>query len=124
MSNTKQRVVILGASNKPDRYAYSALKSLLRHGHEVLPVNPALESIEGIPVLKQLQEVTGVVDTITLYVGSSRLELLIEDIIALKPRRIIANPGAESDALMIRSADEGIEYVEACTLVMLSTGQF
>lgn len=118
------RVVVLGASAKPDRYAYLALKRLIAAGHEPVPVNPALDSIEGIPVVRRLADVPLPVDTVTIYLGPARLIPIIDEIVALKPRRVIANPGTETSELAVRAREAGIEYVEGCTLVMLGTGTF
>ena len=120
----KERVVLLGASDKPDRYAYRAFKLLRRHGHEVIPVNPALKELDGVPVVARIEDIVGPVDTVTLYLGSARLAPLIDALIALKPRRIIANPGTENDTLRQRATAAGIEYEQACTLVLLHSGQF
>ncbi len=119
-----ERVVIVGASNKPDRYAYKALRMLRQYGHEVVPVNPALDTIEGIAVVANVGEITGPVDTVTMYVGAKISAGLTEGLIALKPRRVIFNPGAENPELAERLQAFGIQPEEACTLVMLSTGQF
>lgn len=101
-----------------------AMKKLLENDHEVVLFNPAESEIDGIPVINSLKDVTGPVDTVTLYVGSRHLEPMIDDIIALAPRRIISNPGTETPALAQRAQEAGIEYREACTLVLLSTRQF
>jgi predicted CoA-binding protein len=119
-----RRVVVLGASNKPDRYSYIALTKLKESGYEVIPINPALEEIEGIKVTKRLEDVKGPVDTITLYVNADRLEPLVDSIITLNPKRIISNPGTESETMRKTALKKKIEYMEACTLVLLSTGQF
>jgi hypothetical protein len=42
----------------------------------------------------------------------------------LQPKRVIFNPGTENPALMQQLAADGMEVEEACTLVMLHTGQF
>jgi hypothetical protein len=44
--------------------------------------------------------------------------------VALNPRRVIFNPGTESAPLQQALDEAGIEWLEACTLVMLRTGQF
>lgn len=120
----KERVVVLGASDKPSRYSHMALVSLLRHGHEPVPVHPRLQEIEDVQVVNDIDDVRGSVDTVTLYVGPGRLSPMVDSIIALKPRRVIANPGAESERMRLACERRDIEYIEACTLVMLSTGQF
>ncbi len=120
----QQRVVVLGASNKPQRYAYKALKALQQAGHEVIPVHPRLETIEGVAVVNGLANVEGRVDTLTLYVGEARSTPLIPEILALKPGRVIFNPGSESLLLQQALSDANIPWVHACTLVMLSADRF
>lgn len=119
-----ETVAILGASPKPDRYAYKALELLHEYGHRTLPINPAFEEILGEKCYPTISEAPGPIDTVTLYLGETRSNPLIDDIISAKPRRIIMNPGAENAALAERAEEAGIEVVEGCTLVMLRTGQF
>ncbi len=119
-----QTVLILGASNKPHRYAFKALLLLKRHGHCIIPVHPKLTEIEGIKVNNTLAEITESIDTLTLYIGAQRSEGIIKDIIKLKPGRVIFNPGAESELLEQALRDAGISYKHDCTLVMLETGSF
>jgi len=122
--NGKGRVVVLGASDNPGRYSHMAFKSLHRHGYEPIPVNPRLREMEGVQVFSDIDDVRGPVDTVTLYVSPGRLADMVDSIVALNPRRVIANPGAESELMRQAAERHGIEYLEACTLVMLSTGQF
>jgi predicted CoA-binding protein len=118
------RVLIVGASRNPERYSYLAMKRLIDAGHEVILFNPALDAIEGIPVVNRLSDVPIPVDTVTLYVGPKHLEPMVDDILALSPRRIISNPGSETPLMADKALDAGIEYVEACTLVLLATHRF
>jgi uncharacterized protein len=119
-----QTVAVLGASNNPERYAYLAVKLLQEHGHRVIPVNPALAEISGLPVAKSLGDLTEPVDTLTLYVGAARLPAMVAEILSLKPGRVILNPGTESPELQSALDSAGIPWQEACTLVLLRTGQF
>jgi predicted CoA-binding protein len=119
-----ETVAILGASSKPDRYAYKALQLLLEHGHRPLPINPACKEILGEKCYPTITDAPGPVETVTLYLGQARSTPLIDEIIGAKPRRIIMNPGAENSALAMKAEEAGIEVVEGCTLVMLRTGQF
>jgi predicted CoA-binding protein len=121
---TAQTVAVLGASANPDRYSNMAVRRLQEAGHSVIPVNPALPEIEGLPVAKSLDAITAPVDTLTLYVGTQRLAPMIEEIVRLAPKRVIFNPGTESAELAAALDRAGIPHVEACTLVMLQTGQF
>ncbi len=120
----KETVVIIGASNNPERYSHRALLLLRKHGHEVVPVHPKLAEIGGIPVVADVGLITGPVDTVTMYVGAAISSGLQDKLIALKPRRIIFNPGAENAPLAEALQKAGIACEEACTLVLLNTGQF
>lgn len=124
MSHTQQRVVVLGASHKPERYANQAIRLLLEHGHAVVPVHPRLDMAEGLPVAHALGEISGGVDTLTLYVGPERSAPLADAIVKLRPGRVIFNPGTESAELEARLDAAGIPHEQACTLVLLRTGQF
>lgn len=117
-------VAVLGASPKRERYSNKAIHMLKSHGHRVIPVNPGHREIEGLPVVSRLTDIHQPVDTVTVYVGPDHIGALIPDIVKLKPARVIMNPGAESDDLIKALDAARIPHVEACTLVMLSTGQF
>jgi len=124
MSDTRQRVVVLGASDNPERYSNMAVNRLLESGHEVIPVHPKLERIDGLEVVPNLGAVDEAVDTLTVYVSPKVSSSLIEAIVDLKPGRVIFNPGSENAELQAALAEHGIPTLEACTLVLLSTGQF
>ena len=119
-----ETVAILGASPKPDRYAYRAFQMLREYGHHPVPINPAFDDILGEKCYPKISDAPKPIDTVTMYLGAARSQPLIDDIIAAKPRRIIMNPGAENASLAEKAEAAGIEVVEGCTLVMLGTGQF
>ena len=118
-----KKTVVLGATPNPERYAYLATLRLTQHGHEAVPVGVRAGKIGHLDILQGTPPVEGV-DTVTLYLGPERQPPLYDYIFSLQPRRIIFNPGAENFDLLDRASREGIECLEACTLVMLATGQF
>ncbi len=118
-----QTVAVLGASDNPERYSNMAIRLLREHGHHVVPVHPALDAIDGLSVVKRLGDLPPV-DTLTLYVGAARLPGMAAEIVALRPGRVIFNPGTESPELQAALTAAGIPWEEACTLVMLRTGAF
>ena len=68
--------------------------------------------------------ISGPVDTVTMYVGAAISAGLQDRLIALKPKRVIFNPGAENALLAEALQKAGIACEDACTLVLLNTGQF
>ncbi len=119
----KEKVAILGASPDSERYSYKAFKKLEENQHEALLVSPKYEKIEGHKVYKSLSELPKV-DTLTVYVNPKISSTMKEDIKKLNPKRVIFNPGTENSELQSELSQSGIEVVEACTLVLLSTDQF
>ena len=119
-------VAILGASDKPDRFSNQAQRLLGEHGHRVFPISPGGREILGEPGYESVGDLPHeeTIDTLTLYVNPARLEPLIDDILVLHTSRVIFNPGTESPSAAQRFAATGIEVLEACTLVLLETGQF
>ena len=124
MSDQRQRVAVLGASKNPERYSNMAVRRLVENGHEVIPIHPALSEVEGLPVAPGVGDVKGPLDTITVYVSPAVSAKMTDAIIAAGPGRVIFNPGAENAELEAALQDAGIETMQACTLVLLSTGQF
>ncbi len=118
------RVVVLGASPKPARYANQAVRDLKERGYQVIPVHPKMATIEQLPVVHNLRAISDTVHTLTLYVGPERSRGMIVDILHLNPRRVILNPGTESFELEQRLHERRIPVVHGCTLVMLRTAQF
>ncbi|MCG6966867.1 MAG: CoA-binding protein [Chromatiaceae bacterium] len=124
MSNSDHHVAVLGASPKPARYANQCIRLLKQHGYHITPIHPRFEEVEALPVAHSLDAIPDPVDTLTLYVGPQLLEPQADDIVRLKPGRVIFNPGTESRLVQTRLDRAGIEWFEACTLVMIRTGQF
>lgn len=124
MGKSRLRVAVLGASTKPERYSNMAINALLEHGHEVIPVNPAHQEINGLSVKASLNDIENAIDVLTMYVNGNYSSSLVEEILSLNPAKIIFNPGSENPALALECKNAGIATEEACTLVLLNTNQF
>jgi predicted CoA-binding protein len=123
-AKSSETVAIVGASPKPDRYAFMAMELLKQYGHKPVLVNPAYDEILGEKCYPGIAAAPKPIDTVTLYLGPARSNSLIDQILSVKPHRIIMNPGAENETLAAKARGRGIEVIEGCTLVMLRTGQF
>jgi predicted CoA-binding protein len=119
-----QTVVVLGASPKPTRYSYQAVKMLADQGYRVIPVHPKISRIDRVAVVNDMRRIQEPVHTLTLYVGAERSKHMIDDILDMAPGRVILNPGTESRDLELALKDARIPHEHACTLVLLRTGQF
>lgn len=116
------KVLVYGASENPERYSYQAAELLLKYKHEIVLVGHRDGQVFGQSIHKQKQFEP--VDTVTLYVGPKNQEGLFDYLKVLKPKRVIFNPGTENSELEEALEALGIQVEEACTLVLLHTGQF
>lgn len=122
--STPQTVAVLGASTNRERYSNKAVRLLQEHGHRVIPVNPAQQQIEGLAVAASLDDIRERIDTLSLYMSPQHLATVSTAILRLNPGRVIFNPGTESPELQSKLDEARIPWEEACTLVLLRTGQF
>lgn len=122
MSSESERVLVLGASTKSSSYANMATHLLKKHGHTPILVGRSKGQIADVDIQQEIPLIE--VDTITLYIRSELQHQYIDDIIKTKPKRVIFNPGTESNDTWRKLTEGNIECIEACTLVMLRTGQF
>lgn len=115
--------LVLGASANGERYSNLAVKSLVAHGHPVIAVGRREGAIGDQPILTAVPEGSAI-DTVTLYLSRHNQAPWERRILDLFPARIIFNPGAENPDLSTAAEARGIQVLEACTLVMLSTAQY
>lgn len=125
MDKMTKKTVIVGASTNPSRYAFMAAERLVDNHHEIVPIGVKSGEVFGKSILDigskpSIEEV----DTITLYIGPQHQKEHYEYLLSLKPKRVIFNPGTENAEFEKKVEDSGAEALEACTLVMLSTGQY
>ncbi|MFT4092172.1 MAG: CoA-binding protein [Niabella sp.] len=118
-----KKTLILGASENPSRYSNMALKRLRAYGHDVAAIGFRKGKVDDVEIVKEKTDIKDI-DTVTLYMNEQNQKEYEDYILSLKPRRIIFNPGAENEALAQKADAAGIQPIEACTLVLLSTGQY
>lgn len=119
----KNKTLVLGASENPARYSNMAILKLVSKGQEVVAIGKRPGKVNTVEIQTQPVQ-SDDIDTVTLYLNPDHQKPYYDYIVSLKPRRIIFNPGAENEELERIAAREGFDILEACTLVMLSTGQY
>jgi hypothetical protein len=119
-----KHTLVLGATTNPERYSYLAIQRLTAHQHPVTAIGSKPGTVSGINIITEHPATIPGLHTITLYLNPERQKAFYDYIIALNPQRLIFNPGTENEALEALAKSHGIQTIEACTLVMLSTGQY
>ena len=115
--------LLLGATEKQDRYAYLAILSLRNKGHEVVAVGKHPGKVGDVSFNTEIPNDFNP-HTVTLYLNPQNQKGYYSSLLSIKPQRIIFNPGAENTELYQLAEEAGIECLNACTLVMLNTQQY
>lgn len=118
-----KKTLVIGASENPARYSNMAIKRLLSYQHPVVAIGKKKGTVGPVAIETEQQPFSGI-DTVTMYLNPLRQPEYYDYILSLHPKRIIFNPGAENDELAELAEKNGIKPLEACTLVLLNTGQF
>lgn len=121
MSNKK--TLVLGASTKPDRYAFKAITMLVEKGHSVMAIGQNTGEVAGINIRTKNIPLASI-HTVTLYLNPTRQRDYYNYILETKPKRVIFNPGTENPEFSQLLKANGIKVEEACTLVLLATNQY
>jgi predicted CoA-binding protein len=117
------KTVVLGANPDSSRYSYKCVKSLMKHGHEAVPVGKKEGRIEGVEILTGKPQITDV-HTVAVYLSPENQKEYYDYIFSLKPIRIILNPGTHNQELIDLAKEKGIEVVLDCALILLSSDMF
>ncbi len=120
---SSKKTLVLGASANPSRYSYLAINKLLNHNHPVVAIGKKKNKVADITIETDQVAQTDI-DTVTLYLNPANQKPYYDYILSLNPKRIIFNPSTENDEFYKLAKDKGIKVQEACTLVLLSTGQY
>jgi len=122
MNNSKKTLVI-GASDNPSRYSNLAIDRLRQKGHPVVAIGLKKVKVNGVDIETEPLPFKDV-DTVTLYINPKHQEEYYKYIVDLHPKRVVFNPGTENEELQDLLKKNDIPFMEACTLVLLSTGQY
>ncbi|MEZ0130461.1 CoA-binding protein [Flavobacterium sp. LBUM151] len=118
-----KKTLVLGATTKPDRYAYRAINMLVQKGHTVLAIGQNTGEVAGVKIQTKAIPVKNI-DTVTLYLNPTRQRDYYNYIIEAQPKRVVFNPGTENPELYQLLELNNIKAEVACTLVLLATNQY
>jgi len=115
-------IAVIGASANRSKYGNKAVRAYHERGYTVYPIHPAQTEVEGLPVYKSVLDVTEPIDVATFYVAPSVGLKVIEEVARKGIREVLLNPGAESDELLQRARELGIEASVVCSI--LAVGRY
>ena len=123
MPSGVKKTLVLGGSPNPARYSYLAINKLREHDHPVWAIGKRPAQVADVTVMQEMKPIEQL-DTVSVYLNKDNQKSYYDYILTQHPRRVIFNPGAENPEFEKILKNQGVEVLEACTLVLLSTGQF
>jgi len=118
MSEYKKTLVV-GASTKTERYSYKAINLLRKYGHEVIAFGRREGRVHDVEIKTEFPSAASNIHTISMYISCQHQAQLYDKILALKPKRVIFNPGTENSELKAILRENNITVTEYCTLIMI-----
>jgi predicted CoA-binding protein len=115
--------LVIGASENTDRYSNKAVNMLRKYNHATYAYGLKTGNIADVAIQNEYFYPEAL-DTVSLYLNPTNQIVHFDYILKLHPKRVIFNPGTENPAFYSLLEDKGIAYEEACTLVLLQTGQY
>ncbi len=123
MEAAKKKTLVLGASDNPERYSYLAVNRLRGKDYPVVAIGGKKATVSDVEITTEKPPFKDI-DTVSIYLNPAHQPAYYQYILSLNPKRIIFNPGAENPVFYNMALEKGIKPMEACTLVLLSTGQY
>lgn len=115
--------LILGASENPNRMSNKVARLMIEMGKCVYLLGRNNGVISGVNIDVGLPSYAAT-STVSIYLQPKNQIQYYDYIINLHPRRVIFNPGTENEEFCTLLTSKGIKYREACTMVMLMSGQY
>ena len=117
------KTLVIGASKKPERYSNLAVRKLVENNIDTTAFGLGGGTVSGIQIKDKLEDFQNI-HTISLYLNPKYQREYYQKILDMRPKRVIFNPGTENSEFQNMLREAGIQVEEACTLVLLATGQY
>jgi hypothetical protein len=118
-----RRIAVIGASSRPARPSHDVMAALLRHGYDVVPVNPRETEVLGrrcYPDLAAAVEAEGPVDIVDVFRNAGACPQHAREAVAVGAGCLWLQLGIVSWEAARIAADAGIPVVmDRCTAIEL-----
>ena len=105
------RVAMVGLSPNPSRPSYRVAVHLLAYGYEVIPVNPGVSEVLGIPAVPSLAE-AGPLEIVDVFRRIEAVPAVVDEAIALGAKAIWLQLGLRDEEAAARAREAGVAFVQ------------
>lgn len=119
-----RRIAVVGLSDQPYRASFDVASYLLRRGYEIIPVNPTIDEVLGLPSYPSLGEVPGEIDLVDVFRRREHLEDVARQAAVVGAGGLWLQLGLTSTEARSIAEEAGLDYVEdACLKVEVAMRQ-
>jgi len=115
--STQQTIAILGASADRNKYGNAAVRTYIDKGWTVYPINPKADKIEGVKAFASITDAPQPIERVSVYLPPKILIGVLDEIAAANPDEVWLNPGTESEAVLAKAHELGLNVIQACSIV-------
>ncbi|MCA9146969.1 MAG: CoA-binding protein [Planctomycetaceae bacterium] len=115
---SKPTVAVLGASADRSKFGNKSVRAHLQQGYDVYPINPRGGEIEGLKVYESLADVpVERLTRISVYLPPQIGLKMLAEIVAKGCDEFWLNPGSDSDEVVTKARELGLDPIVACSIV-------
>lgn len=118
---SRPRIALVGASGRPDRPSFEVMAELLDAGYDVIPVNPALDAVQGHPCYPSVVDAvraTGPIELVDVFRRAEACHAVARDAVAAGARCLWLQLGIADEAAGRTAHEAGLGVVmDRCTWV-------
>lgn len=97
---TPHTFAVIGVSQDPSKYGHELFETLTEHGHQVMPINPKYQTIDGYPCYPTLADLPQIPDVVVTAIPASVSAQIAETCAKLKIPNFWMPPSTESDEVL------------------------
>lgn len=117
-------IAVVGASRDPHKPAHSVPLQMLRYGWRIIPVNPFVDEIFGIPTVPTLADLPEAVDLVDIFRPARDAVEVVRQAVAIKAPAVWLQSGIVSAEARRIAVAAGVDYVEdRCLAVERAAGR-
>ncbi len=114
----RKEIVVIGVSNREDKYGFKIFRDLIKNGFDVEGVNPTNGEILGKKIFRSLKDIKDKPDLVITVVPAQVTEKIVEECNQLGIKQIWMQPGSESQTAIAKAKSYGIDVTSnACFMV-------
>jgi uncharacterized protein len=116
-------IAVVGASREPWKPSHSVPLLMLRHGWTIIPVNPFVAEVFGVPTVPTLADIGEPIDLVDIFRPAADAVEIVRQAVAIKAPAVWLQSGIVSAEARRIATEAGLDYVEdRCVAVERALG--